>query len=401
MRRVDKAELVYFNILCYNRRVNKWHHESTTNFYTRFVSKKFRSLHTHFIPSHLNGYQPYFLRLKIAAGILGLVLGVEALYLAHTFLVLPQSDYFAAIFATVLVEQTNQSRITENMSTLSVNTILERAAQLKADDMASKSYFAHNSPDGKTPWYFFNQVGYDYAAAGENLAVNFTDSKDITEAWMHSPAHRANIMNGNYTEIGIATARGVYKGKDAIFVVQEFGRPSLIARQLVVASGTARSIEEMIATATHTPTPPTVIKQSTEAPIVAPKPKPPFALNVAVASSSVKTQTTIAPEKSPPSTIVAGAETQKLDIPVYPVNLPILERSHVSKLDLLLASPRQATSTIYLLLAAIILFALGLAVFVKIRVQYPHIIANGILLVAIILSLVVLNQALGFTQGVI
>ncbi len=382
--------------------MNKWHNESTANFFTHFVSKKFRLLHTHFIPSHLNGYQPYFLRLRIAAGILGLVLGVEALYLAQTFLVLPSSsNYLAAIFATVLVEQTNQSRMTENLSTLSVNTTLERAAQLKADDMASKSYFAHNSPDGKTPWYWFDAVGYDYAAAGENLAVNFTDSKDITEAWMHSPTHRANIMNGNYTEIGIATARGVYKGKDAIFVVQEFGRPSLIARQLDTASGTARSIQEMIATATHTAPTPVTIKQPTPPLAVTQKPKLAQGQNVAGASSGVETPTTVAFSRSSSSTIVAGAETQKLTIPVYPVNLPILERSHISKLDLLLASPRQATSTIYLLLAAIILFVLGLTVFIKIRVQYPHIIANGILLVAILLSLVVFNQALGFTQGVI
>ena len=377
--------VVFSLLLCYNWHVNKW-------------------FHRHFIPSHVNGFQPYFLRLKIAAGILGLVLGVEALYLAQTFLVLPNSDYFAAVFATVLVEQTNQSRMTENLSSLSVNTTLERAAQLKANDMASKSYFAHNSPDGKTPWYWFEAVGYDYAAAGENLAVNFSDSKDISEAWMHSPTHRANIMNGNYTEIGIATARGEYKGKDAIFVVQELGRPSLIARQLDTASGTARSIQEMIVTATHTtPTPVTIkLPTLTTQPALPPKPNTKLEQNVVEGRELVLTPTnTSATPKSLPSTIVAGAETQKLAIPVYPVNLPILERSHVSKLDLLLASPRQATSTIYLILAAIILFALGLAVFIKIRVQYPHIIANGILLVAILLSLVVLNQALGFTQGVI
>ena len=358
-------------------------------------------LHTHFIPSHLNGYQPHFLRLKVASGILGLVLGVEALYLAQTFLVLPNSDYIAAIFATVLVDQTNQSRMTENLSSLSVNTTLERAAQLKADDMASKSYFSHNSPDGKTPWYWFDQVGYDYAAAGENLAVNFTDSKDITEAWMRSPTHRANIMNGNYTEIGIATARGLYKGKDAIFVVQELGRPSLIARQLNTASGTARSIQEMIATATRTLPAPLVIKASSTSTSTAPKPKVVLPQAVAGASLNVGVAPTIPTQKKSASTSVAGAETQKLDVPVYPLELPILERSHLSKLDLLLASPRQATTTIYLILVAIILFALGLAVFIKIRVQYPHIIANGILLVAIILSLIVLNQALGFTQGMI
>ena len=48
--------------------------------------------------------------------------------------------------------------------------------------------------------------------AGENLAVNFSDSQDVTNAWMNSPEHRANILNGDFTQIGIATAQGTYKG---------------------------------------------------------------------------------------------------------------------------------------------------------------------------------------------
>jgi hypothetical protein len=53
-------------------------------------------------------------------------------------------------------------------------------------------------------------------------------------------------MNANYTEIGIATAKGMYKGKDAIFVVQEFGRPSLIARSTGVASTSVDALVTLV-----------------------------------------------------------------------------------------------------------------------------------------------------------
>jgi hypothetical protein len=98
---------------------------------------------------------------------------------------------------------------------------------MKAEDMAAKGYFAHESPEGLTPWYWFKEAGYQYAYAGENLAVHFTDSTAVVDAWLKSPAHRANVMNGNYTEIGIGTAKGTFEGVDTVFVVQLFGTPAL------------------------------------------------------------------------------------------------------------------------------------------------------------------------------
>lgn len=106
------------------------------------------------------------------------------------------------------------------------NDLLSAAAQLKANDMAAKGYFAHVSPDGKTPWYWIDKVGYSYDYAGENLAVNFIDSADVSNAWMASPTHRANILNPVFKEVGTATAVGTYKGRNAIFVVQLFGTPT-------------------------------------------------------------------------------------------------------------------------------------------------------------------------------
>jgi uncharacterized protein YkwD len=134
-------------------------------------------------------------------------------------------DSLSAIYASVLVNLTNQNRVAANVSELKVSPILEKAAQMKADDMAAKGYFAHNTPEGLTPWYWFEQAGYKYIYAGENLAVNFEDSEDVETAWMNSRGHFLNIMNPNFTEIGIATSTGIYKGRQAIFVVQMFGAP--------------------------------------------------------------------------------------------------------------------------------------------------------------------------------
>ena len=134
-------------------------------------------------------------------------------------------DSLSAIYASVLVNLTNQNRAASNISQLTVSPILEKAAQMKADDMAAKSYFAHNTPDGKTPWYWFDKAGYKYIYAGENLAVNFEDSADVETAWMNSPGHFLNIMNPKFTEIGIATSTGIYKSRQAVFVVQLFGAP--------------------------------------------------------------------------------------------------------------------------------------------------------------------------------
>ena len=103
----------------------------------------------HFIPGEHNDHKPHFLRLKITAAILGVVLATEGMYLAHAYIVLPHSSFFAAIFATVLVDETNQSRIDMQLSSLTPSPLLEKAAQLKANDMAAKGYFAHDTPDGK------------------------------------------------------------------------------------------------------------------------------------------------------------------------------------------------------------------------------------------------------------
>jgi len=123
---------------------------------------------------------------------------------------------------TVLV---NGRRAENNLPELKVSPLLTQVAQMKAEDMARKGYFAHISPEGVTPWYWFNKVGYRYAYAGENLAVSFTDSEEVTEAWMNSASHKANIVGRYYEEIGTGVATGTLNGKVTTFVVQVYAKP--------------------------------------------------------------------------------------------------------------------------------------------------------------------------------
>ncbi|MBI5470140.1 CAP domain-containing protein [Candidatus Kaiserbacteria bacterium] len=133
---------------------------------------------------------------------------------------------YASVMAAVLVDMANNDRNVNNVSTLTLNPLLVAAAQAKANDMAAKSYFAHISPEGVDPWHWFEEAGYRYKYAGENLAVDFSDSTDVNNAWMNSRTHRENILDPHFTEIGIAVAQGFYEGRSTTFVVQEFGLPA-------------------------------------------------------------------------------------------------------------------------------------------------------------------------------
>ena len=163
------------------------------------------------------------LLLKIFSAVLVLFIGGISLSTSFRGNVV---ESLSSIYGSVLVSLTNRDRTLLNISELKVSPILEKAAQMKADDMAKNGYFSHNTPDGKTPWYWIDLVDYKYVVAGENLAVNFNESENVQNAWMNSPTHRANIVNSKFTEIGIASSTGIYKGREAVFVVQLFATPA-------------------------------------------------------------------------------------------------------------------------------------------------------------------------------
>lgn len=149
---------------------------------------------------------------------------IEVIFFLHYYVVLPKTNLLATIFPNVLIEETNENRTNNKENILKENALLSQAARMKAEDMAQKGYFSHISPEGIDPWFWIKQVGYSYEYAGENLAMDFSDSQDVIDAWMESPLHRENILGENFTEIGIGVAKGVYEGKETIFIVQLFGK---------------------------------------------------------------------------------------------------------------------------------------------------------------------------------
>lgn len=150
----------------------------------------------------------------------------------------------SAVLPGVVVDLTNDERSDVAASPLTRNALLDEAAQLKAEHMAKNGYFAHFAPDGTSPWYWFDEAGYVYAHAGENLAIHFTDSAELVQAWMDSPLHRANIVDQKFTEIGVGTARGRYNGHRTVFVVQLFGTPAVRNATVATDNGPATVFSE-------------------------------------------------------------------------------------------------------------------------------------------------------------
>ena len=181
-----------------------------------------------FIPCEENNYRPKFLdgSFLFYYLIFLLVLKILAISLLVYF---PENIFFAEITKTNLINFTNNERNELGIQPLKENSQLEMAAFLKAEDMMEKDYFSHKSPEGITPWHWFKKANYNYQLAGENLAIGFLDSEEVYQAWLNSPSHRANLLNPNYNEIGIAILKGEFEGKKTTVVVQHFGVPLSVA----------------------------------------------------------------------------------------------------------------------------------------------------------------------------
>lgn len=163
--------------------------------------------------------------------------------------------YAANISPEEIIRLTNVERAKNGLSALSVNSNLSQAALAKGNDMLAKGYWAHFAPDGTTPWSFFLSFGYKYKYAGENLARDFSDASSAVAAWMNSPSHRENILNGNYQEIGIGVVEGNLSGVDTTIIVQFFGTP--LTGSATIPEVKAREVTSNSPVPTHTfiPTP--------------------------------------------------------------------------------------------------------------------------------------------------
>lgn len=105
-----------------------------------------------------------------------------------------------------VLDATNAERRGSGQSELKLNDLLSRAASVKAQDMASRNYWSHNTPENTPPWNFVRATGYDAPKLGENLAAGFVDAHSTVKAWMASPSHRDNLLDPTYSQVGFGFA---------------------------------------------------------------------------------------------------------------------------------------------------------------------------------------------------
>ena len=183
-------------------------------------------LHHFFLPKESNNYRPGLLQHKV-------LLALTLLFFSAGLMLLSARTNFPSVLGTFsdisnqqLLILTNQQRQNNNLGALTDNQELDQAAANKAADMFSKDYWAHNAPDGTTPWVFIKTAGYNYVYAGENLARGFANAQDVISAWMNSPEHRQNVLSPNYQNVGFAVETGKLNGEDTVLVVEMLGSTS-------------------------------------------------------------------------------------------------------------------------------------------------------------------------------
>ncbi len=101
-----------------------------------------------------------------------------------------------------MVNMVNQARSENNVQALQVDNELTRIARIKSEDMVENDYFSHHSPTYGSPFDMLDHFEVEYLHAGENIAAN-PSVEDAHSSLMDSTGHRRNILNENYTHIGI------------------------------------------------------------------------------------------------------------------------------------------------------------------------------------------------------
>ncbi|WP_166244697.1 CAP domain-containing protein [Paenibacillus turpanensis] len=120
----------------------------------------------------------------------------------------PQPAADASQFPQQVLDLVNQERAKAGLSSLSMNSELSRMAMDKAQDMYNNNYFDHNSPTYGSPFDMMNSYGIRYNTAAENIAKGQRSATEVMNSWMNSQGHRANILNGSFSEIGVAYYNG-------------------------------------------------------------------------------------------------------------------------------------------------------------------------------------------------
>lgn len=124
--------------------------------------------------------------------------------------------------AEAILKLVNQERQKAGVQPLTLSDKLTNVANIKAKDMADKNYFSHDSPTYGSPFDMMKKFGISYSYAGENIAAGQKTAEEVMNSWMNSSGHKANILNKNFTQLGVGFYRGGQYGTEW---VQMFIRP--------------------------------------------------------------------------------------------------------------------------------------------------------------------------------
>jgi uncharacterized protein YkwD len=121
-----------------------------------------------------------------------------------------------------LLTAINSARAAAGVPPLRASVSLRSAATWQSQVLAQAGYIDHTSPDGSTLLDRLTRVRWHGTTAGEDLAVAPTPS-DAVAMWMQSPGHRENLLRPSFHTVGLGLARGVWSGREAVYVTADFG----------------------------------------------------------------------------------------------------------------------------------------------------------------------------------
>lgn len=124
--------------------------------------------------------------------------------------------------AEQVVAETNRCRAEHGLPALTAEPRLSAAAVAHNDDMVTRGFFAHESPDGGSLVDRVRAAGYPYAVVAENLAAGQRTAPEVVQGWLDSPGHRRNLLSPDVTQIGVAFTTG---GPHGTTWTQVFGAP--------------------------------------------------------------------------------------------------------------------------------------------------------------------------------
>ncbi|VIF67310.1 sporulation protein [Clostridioides difficile] len=128
------------------------------------------------------------------------------------------SENFSA-YQKEVVDLVNIERSKAGLNPLTLDSSISNVATKKSQDMIDNNYFSHNSPTYGSPFDMLKKFGISYKTAGENIAMGQKTPKEVVNAWMNSEGHRKNIMNPNFSKIGVGVAQ---KSGGSIYWTQIF-----------------------------------------------------------------------------------------------------------------------------------------------------------------------------------